>query len=143
MTNAENIVDIKHSQKVAAKLQELVLVSNKALTITQNLHWNVEGDGFFSIHKLTEEIYDEQFEAIDEVAERLRALGQKVESNFEGINGEATIEDTIAIQEKAAGLATELIELAEDNNDAATADLATERQAQHQKNTWMLQSQNK
>lgn len=149
MSNTDKITDINHNKKVAAKLQEFLADSYGTLIQTQNLHWNVEGDAFFSVHKLTEEIYDEQFAAIDEIAERLRAIGQKVEVGFDvfakqsNIKNEATLKAAIAAQESAANSANELIAISEDNDDAATADLATVRLQQHQKNAWMLKSQDK
>lgn len=149
MSNANQVVDINHNKAVAEKLQKFISDSYAALVQAQNLHWNIEGSEFFSLHKLTEEIYDEQFEAIDEIAERLRALGHKVEADLNVFASQATVkngataEAAIAAQEEAANTANELIELAEENNDAGTADLATVRLQTHQKNAWMLKSQSK
>lgn len=137
------------SDKVAEKLQEFLSESYGALIQAQNLHWNVEGDGFYSVHKLTEEIYDEQFAALDEIAERIRALGFKVHAGFDvfseqsNIRNSATLDAAIATQEHVAEKAAEVVQIAEAENDAATADLATTRLTTHQKNVWMLKSQNK
>ncbi len=143
------MTDSKHNQKVAAKLQEFVSESYAALMQAQNLHWNIEGGNFYSVHKLTEEIYDEQFEAIDEIAERLRALDRKVEVGFDvfakqsKIKNEATLKGAIAAQEQVAKTAQELLDIAEEEGDAATADIATVRLQTHQKNVWLLKSQSK
>lgn len=149
MANTDKVTDLNHNKKVAAKLQEFLADSYATLIQTQNLHWNIEGDNFFSVHKLTEEIYDEQFAAIDEIAERLRALGQKVEAGFDvfakqsKIKNEPTLKAAIAAQEQAAKTATELADLADDADDIGTEDLAVARLKQHQKNAWMLKSQDK
>lgn len=149
MSDAEKVVDINHNKKVAEKLEKFLADSFGTLLQAQNLHWNIEGSDFFSLHKLTEEIYDEQFEANDELAERLRALGHKVEGTLEAfaknssIVNEPTLQAAIAAQEQAAKTANELIELSEQDGDAGTADLATVRLQQHQKNVWMLKSQSK
>lgn len=137
------------STKTAEALQEFLSESYGALIQAQNLHWNVEGDSFYSVHKLTEEIYDEQFGALDEIAERIRACGQKVNAGFDvfskqsNIQNSPTIEAAIATQEHVAEQAKALVELAEEEGDAGTADLATTRVLQHQKNVWMLKSQAK
>jgi len=149
MANTDKVTDLNHNKKVAAKLQEFLANSYATLIQTQNLHWNVEGEAFFSIHKLTEEIYDDQFAAIDEIAERLRALGQKVEAGFDvfekqsKVKNEPTLAAAIAAQEQAAKTATELADIADDADDIGTEDLAVARLKQHQKNAWMLRSLNK
>ena len=143
------MTDLNHNNKVAAKLQEFLAESYAVLLQTQNLHWNVEGAAFFSVHKLTEEIYDEQFAAIDDIAERIRAVGEKVEVGFDvfaqqsKIKNEATLEAAIAAQKQAAKTATELASVAGEAGDVATEDLAVQRVNLHQKNAWLLQSQGK
>ena len=143
MTNTDKIVDINHNKKVAEKLQQFLDQSYQTLAVTQNLHWNIEGDAFYSLHKLTEEIYDEQFAAIDELAERLRALGHNAYINNVSSNSEVTANDAIAAQEASAQAAQELIEAAQEIGDEGTTDLAIARQQVHQKNAWMLKSQSK
>ncbi|PIR32185.1 MAG: DNA starvation/stationary phase protection protein [Alphaproteobacteria bacterium CG11_big_fil_rev_8_21_14_0_20_44_7] len=149
MSKSDKIIDINHNKQVAEKLQKFLADSYAVLIQTQNLHWNIEGKEFYSLHKLSEDIYTEQFAAIDEIAERLRALGHKVEVGFDVYNKQssikngATAEAAIAAQEEAANSASELVEIAEENSDVATADLATQRVQIHQKNAWMLRSQSK
>lgn len=149
MSKTDNITNLGHNKKVAAKLQEFLADSYAVLVQTQNLHWNIEGNNFFGVHNLTDQIYTEQFTAIDEIAERIRALGQKVEAGFDvyakqsNIKNEATLKAAIAAQEAAAKSANDLVAIAEENDDVGTADLATARLQQHQKNAWMLRSQDK
>ena len=149
MNNTENVIDLNQNEEVAVKLQEFLADSYAVLLQTQNLHWNVEGVEFFSVHKLTEEIYDEQFAAIDVIAERLCALGQKVGAGFNvfarqsNVKNQPTLSSAIAAQEQAARSANELVSIAEKNDDVGTADLATARLQVHQKNAWMLKSQAK
>src|SRR5579863_2995432 len=49
---------------------------------TQNFHWNVRGPEFYALHLLFEKHYQEMAEAVDEIAERIRALGFYVEASF-------------------------------------------------------------
>lgn len=149
MADTNKIVDINHNQKVAAKLQEFLAQSYATLLQIQNLHWNIEGPNFYGIHKLTEEFYQEQFAAIDDIAERIRTLGHKAQVSFKKydhdshIENEATVKAAIAAQESAAQTASELISIAEEIGDEGTVDIATQRLQVHQKNAWMLKSQAK
>lgn len=149
MTNTDKVTDLNHNKKVAAKLQEFLADSYAVLIQTQNLHWNIEGANFFSVHKLTETIYEEQFAALDEIAERLRSLGHKVEAGFDvfakqaKVKNAATLAAAIAAQQAAAKSAQELADIADDADDIGTEDLAVARLKQHEKNAWLLTSQSK
>lgn len=131
-----------------------VLADTYALTAQTHLaHWNVEGKNFFSLHKAFDEQYNELFEATDEIAERIRALGGlapgglKLLSELSNIkemqpttdagtliNGliaghEAVVKDLVATRELAGEL-----------NDKETEDLCIGRIQSHQKVIWMLKS---
>lgn len=120
---------------------------------THAYHWNVEGPLFYSVHNLTEAQYGNLFEAADELAERIRALGKLAPMSMSDILQNSVIEDktdTPAAGEMCEDLAEDhsriahrfhaLIELAADRNDPVTEDLATERSAFHEKAAWMLRS---
>ena len=120
---------------------------------THAYHWNVVGPEFYSIHKLTEEQYENLFEAADELAERIRALGELAPMNFAAMSKLAKLDEA-----KAAGTAAEMVEdlasdhaalahrlhavfrIAEDNRDPVTADLVTARSAFHEEAVWMLRA---
>lgn len=119
-----------------------------------NLHWYIKGQGFFTLHAKLEELYDQTAEIIDTVAERLLALGQSPVANMKAALELATIKelDDAPISSEAAvkGLlkdadywirdTAELIGLAEEAGDGATADLFTGYLAEYQKLQWMLRS---
>lgn len=66
---------------------EKVLANSYALYLkTQNYHWNVVGANFKSLHELFNEQYNDLAAAIDEIAERIRALGVKVDGTFENFS---------------------------------------------------------
>lgn len=140
---------IKNSNAVAKQLHQFLSDSYATLVLTQNFHWNVEGEQFYGLHKLTEDFYNEQFAAIDEIAERIRALGEKVATSLDIFNKEskikhkATIEGLIAAQEEMVQSAQDLIDVAGDNEDKGSEDLGVRRIQVHQKNAWMLKSQAK
>jgi starvation-inducible DNA-binding protein len=143
-----------------ADRQELVRMLGKALSETyvlytksQSVHWNVVGPMFYSLHKLTEEHYEDLAEAVDELAERIRALGQPAPSSFgeflelsdiketrERQSCETAISMLCSDHETAARTFREGTTLAAQLEDVVTADLLTERMAQHEKAAWMLRS---
>lgn len=120
---------------------------------TQAYHWNVTGPMFRSVHKLTEEQYEDLFEALDVMAERVRALGYPAPVNAADMVGVSGIEeaselpdattmvrDLAAGHENAAKRFRQAVTQAEDDNDVVTADLLTERITFHEKAIWMLRA---
>ncbi len=119
-----------------------------------NLHWYVKGRGFFTLHAKLEELYDQTAVIIDEVAERLLALGQLPVANLKKALSMATIEELedapISSDETVQGLMAdveywirdtkEISELADEAGDGATADLFNGYLSEYQKLMWMLQS---
>ena len=120
---------------------------------THGYHWNVEGPLFYSVHKVTEEQYENMFEAADVLAERIRALGHLapmklasamemsvIDDPIETPSAGAMVEDLSADHERVAHRMRALIGLAEKQRDEVTADLAIERSAFHEKAAWMLRA---
>jgi len=121
---------------------------------TQNFHWNISGPEFYSLHKLSEKQYEEMADAIDEIAERIRALGFFVEGTMSAFQDASSIEEDDKIHPKHIFLeglvhaqevvireARSLAKLAEKHGDAATVDLMGRRLNVHEKAAWMLRSQ--
>jgi len=120
---------------------------------TQNFHWNVTGPNFGPLHKMFEDQYIELRDAVDEIAERVRALGafalgsctdfkehsnlsESVLPKFANEMIEELSKDHTSLAEEAKKFASKLSEL----DDEVTAHLVLERAMQHQKTAWMLQS---
>lgn len=132
----------------------LVLADSYALmSLTHLAHWNVEGDQFFGLHKAFEEQYESLFEAVDEIAERVRAL------DAYAIGGLSTLAKTAGMEEFKSPLAqkdyvaalivahekvmtdlTQTRDLAGQVNDLESQDLAIGRIQWHDKTVWMLKS---
>lgn len=141
------------SQKITDQLN-IVLVETYSLYLkTQSYHWNVAGANFYSLHKLFEEQYKELAEAIDEIAERIRALGTKVEANFSyfdqnksvsdsnsSSSAEVMLKELIQSHEIVINQLKELSDIASDDNDKASEDIAIQRIQSHEKQKWMLSS---
>ena len=131
-----------------------VLADTYRLTFkTHAYHWNVEGPLFYSIHHLTEEQYENMFEAADELAERIRAIGQMAPMTMAEIMDHSVIKDDetplsagemckllAADHERIAHRMHALVKLAGDKNDPVTDDLATARSAFHEQAAWMLKA---
>lgn len=138
---------------VAAVLTEALGDIYVLMVKTQAYHWNVTGPLFFSLHKMTEEQYEDLFEAVDDLAERLRALGRRAPFTFAamaeaaavgehtGDTTAATMIDTLARDHETVAQAFRtVVERAESVGDSVTADMATERIEAHEQAIWMLRA---
>jgi starvation-inducible DNA-binding protein len=140
-------------KEIADQLSALLADSYSLYLKTHNFHWNVTGPLFNTLHTMFEEQYTELAIAVDDIAERIRALGIKAPgsySAFAGLTGivEATgdesAEDMIRAlvdgQETVARTARKAFPAADAADDEPTADLLTQRMQIHEKNAWMLRS---
>ena len=146
---------VKAPAAVAEKLGEVLTGTYELLIRTHEVHWNIEGPMFYSVHMLTEEQYGELFAATDELAERIRALGHLAPSSPKALVDTSGEKDkkasSTAVQmvtmlkerhEALARLCHEVTELCEQDevNDPVTADLCNARSAVHEKAAWMLRA---
>ncbi len=120
---------------------------------TQNYHWNVKGPLFHTLHAMFEEQYTELALAIDEVAERIRALGEpspgsftqfaalsKIEEETGSPDAEKMISNLIEDQATVVATCKEVFPSAQQANDEPTTDLLIRRMQVHEKTSWMLKS---
>ncbi len=132
----------------------LVLANTYSLYVeTQGVHWNIVGPMFYSVHKLTEEQYQDLADSIDELAERIRALGFKapaglkamgelsyINSDIDYTNSIEMIEELVRDNETLSRKVREVVKVAEKHDDVKTADLLTERIGKLEENAWMLRA---
>ncbi len=120
---------------------------------THNFHWNVTGPMFQTLHVLFEQHYNEQWMAVDLIAERIRALGHPAPGSYaqfaaltsipeaEGVPSAREMLSQLADgQDAVCRSARKLVGPAEAAGDLVTADLLTQRLQVHEKNAWMLRS---
>ena len=120
---------------------------------THNFHWNVTGPMFTTLHTLFETEYTELALAVDEIAERIRALGAVAPGTFASYAKHASVEEAEGVpkatdmirqlvedQHKVVSAAKRVVAVAEAAGDDATADLGIRRIQVHEKNAWMLAS---
>ena len=146
------ITDIQR-QEIADGLSRLLADSYTLYLKTHNFHWNVTGPMFSTLHTLFEQHYTELATAVDEVAERIRALGVKAPGSYKQFSALSTIEEETGApsaeqmlqqlvkgQEAVVKTARSIFPKVEEANDEPTADLLTQRMQIHEKNAWMLRS---
>jgi len=149
----ESNTGVENAAKLASSVSTCLSDTYLLMVKTQACHWNVVGPLFHSVHVLTEEHYKDMFDAVDEIAERIRALGYPAPTNlgqmieYSEINddyGNATAQDMIAgltaDHETVTSHFRNAVEIAEENRDVVTADMLTERIAFHEKAIWMLKA---
>ena len=122
---------------------------------THNFHWNVTGSMFNALHNMFEAQYTEQWTALDEIAERIRALGFAAPASYadfarlssikegpavDGGDWRAMVQQLVSGNEAVCRTAREVLEIADDADDAPTEDLLTQRLQTHEKYAWMLRS---
>lgn len=144
----------KASRKQVVEPMSALLASSYTLYLkTQNYHWNVTGPMFTTLHTLFEAQYTELAMAVDEIAERVRALDAFAPGSFTAFAKLSTVKEDVgrpeakemirvlaADQEVIATSARKVIKAAEAAGDQASADLGTRRLDVHEKNAWMLRS---
>ncbi len=140
-------------EKIADGLSHLLADSYSLYLKTHNFHWNVTGPMFTALHTLFEEEYTEMATAVDEIAERIRALGVFAPGSFStyaslsSIPEETGVPDAMNMirqlaegQEAIVRTARSVLPVAEDVGDGPSADLLIRRMEVHEKNAWMLRS---
>jgi starvation-inducible DNA-binding protein len=152
-TNKAAATAARKDTRLVEGLNQVLADSYALMALSHAAHWNVEGPAFFSLHKAFEEQYENLFEAIDEIAERVRALDAYAPGGLSAFVKTAGMDEfkapmpqkdyvagLIMAHEKALDDATGTRELAAELNDLETQDLMIKRITWHQKTVWMLKS---
>ena len=143
----------KSRKQIAEGLSRLLADTYSLYLKTHAFHWNVEGPMFNTLHQMFMVQYTEQWNALDVIAERIRALGHPAPGSFSEFARLASIEAPegvpaakdmirllVAAQEATARTARGLFPLVDKANDQPSADLLTQRLEVHEKTAWMLRS---
>ncbi|GLW60530.1 DNA starvation/stationary phase protection protein [Hydrogenophilus thermoluteolus] len=140
-------------QAIAQGLSKLLADTFVLYLTTHNFHWNVTGPMFQTLHTMFMEQYTELWNALDEIAERIRALGHPAPgsmseylkltrlSEVHGVpKAEEMVRILVAGHEAVCKTAREIVPTVERANDEPTLDLLTQRLQIHEKTAWMLRS---
>lgn len=142
-----------NNKKIAESLYN-VLGNSYALAIkTQNYHWNVVSPNFKSLHEMFGGQYEELSDAIDEIAERIRALDINVAASFgafaktskikdgnEKTKAQIMVKELLADNQTLVKIIGDALKVTQKEGDEASADMLINRLEVHDKNAWMLKS---
>jgi starvation-inducible DNA-binding protein len=116
-------------------------------------HWNVTGPDFPALHAMFEEQYTELAGAVDQIAERIRAVGAPAPAGYKAfgrltsigekdgpLSAQAMVADLLDGHETVARTAKATLDIAQEAGDEVTVDLMVQRIAVHDKTAWMLRS---
>ena len=149
-------IGIEESQRkdIAEGLARFLADTYTLYLKTHNFHWNVTGPMFNTLHMMFMTQYTELWNAVDPIAERIRALGHVAPGSYAQFGALASSPDAPGTPPKALEMVRVLVNgheavartargifpLAEQANDEPTADLLTQRIAIHEQSAWMLRS---
>ena len=138
---------------VAAGLKKLLADTYTLYLKTHNFHWNVTGPQFRELHLMFEEQYTELATAVDDIAERIRALGSPAPGTYSELNELTVIEETAGVpssdsmiqiltqdNEAVVRTARNVLAQAQEAGDESSASLIGDRMVIHEKTAWMLRS---
>ncbi len=146
-------IDETDRRAIAAGLSRLLADTYTLYLKTHNFHWNVTGPLFNTLHLMFEQQYTELATAVDEIAERIRALGEPAPGSY-GSFAELTripeergvpeaqemLHQLVADHEAVVRTAREIFPIVDEASDEPSADLLTQRMQIHEKTAWMLRS---
>lgn len=146
-------ISAKDRAAIAAELSKMLADSYTLYLMTHNFHWNVEGPMFNTLHDMFMTQYTEQWGALDQIAERIRALGHYAPGTYAEYSKLSSIREPKSVpkaqemirllvlgNEAVAKTARAALSQADQANDQPSADLLTQRLDVHEKNAWMLRS---
>jgi starvation-inducible DNA-binding protein len=142
-------------KEIAEGLSHLLADTYLLYVKTHGYHWNVTGPLFNTLHLMFEQQYNELTLAVDQIAERIRALGFPAPASYgefsrlasvpedgdgEWPKAEEMIRRLVKGQEAVVRTARSIFPTVEKSGDQPTADLLTQRMQVHEKTAWMLRS---
>ncbi|MFM9916027.1 MAG: Dps family protein [Rhizobacter sp.] len=144
----------KDRAAIAGGLSHLLADSYTLYLTTHNFHWNVTGPMFNTLHLMFMGQYTELWNAVDPIAERIRALGHPAPGSYAQFGALTSLKDAPSTPPKALDMVRILVEgheavartarsifpLADKAGDEPTADLLTQRLTVHEQTAWMLRS---
>lgn len=152
-TQVNTEIDESKRKEIAQALSRVLADTYTLYLKTHNFHWNVTGPQFNSLHTLFETQYTELAAAVDEIAERIRALDVRAPGSYREFAELGSIEEAEGTEKasdmvkklsddqgKVVASAKSALEIAADANDDVSADLMTQRMAIHEKTGWMLRA---
>lgn len=146
-------INSENRQAIAGALKCLLADSYTLYLQTHNFHWNVTGMHFRELHVMFEEQYTELAAAIDEIAERIRSLGEIAPGSYKAFSRLSSITEVEGVHsademvkvltlghEQVVKTCRTALSLAQSSDDESSASLVSDRMREHEKTAWMLRS---
>jgi len=146
-------IDNNKAKHLAEKLNELLSNYSIFYQNTRGYHWNIKGEKFFELHLKFEELYNDLFLKIDEVAERILTLGytpnhnygdyrktSKIKESAQISDGIVAVGDILTAFQTIIILERELLTLSADADDEGTNALMSDYIRLQEKLVWMYSS---
>ncbi|HAN28469.1 MAG TPA: DNA starvation/stationary phase protection protein [Haliea salexigens] len=153
MTDIDIGISSSDRARVAEGLKRLLADSYTLYLQTHNFHWNVTGPQFRQLHLMFEEHYTELATAVDDIAERIRTLGEVAPGTYKAFAALSSIQEVDGVP-----AATDMVEIlnrgheqvvktcraalgpAQEAGDESSAALISDRMRIHEKTAWMLRA---
>ena len=149
-------IDNEDRKKIAQGLSQFLSDAFTLYLKTHNFHWNVTGQMFNTLHTMFEAQYTEQWTALDDIAERIRALGYNAPGSYaefiklssipeepglsEAADWREMVRQLVVGNEAVCRTARRVLKTADEAGDDPTVDMLTQRLQTHEKYAWMLRS---
>lgn len=149
-------IDAEDRKQIAQGLSEFLSDAFTLYLKTHNFHWNVTGQMFNALHTMFEAQYTEQWTALDDIAERIRALGYNAPGSYaefiklssipeepglsEAADWREMVRQLVVGNEAVCRTARRVLTTADEAGDDPTVDMLTQRLQTHEKYAWMLRS---
>ncbi len=146
-------LDSAKSAKLAEKLNELLANYSFFYQNARGYHWNIKGQKFFELHLKFEELYNDLFLKIDEIAERILTLGHapnhkfsdykktsRITESTQVADGIKAVEDILQSFKVIIAIQRELLQLSADTDDEGTNALMSDYIRAQEKLVWMYSS---
>ncbi|MDN2663053.1 MULTISPECIES: Dps family protein [Psychromonas] len=153
MTEIDIGISKENRAEISEGLKRLLADSYTLYLQTHNFHWNVTGPQFRELHLMFEEHYTELAVAVDDIAERIRTLGDAAPgtykefarlSSIEEVEGVPSASDMVSLLTKAheqvVKTSRKVLKVAQEADDESTASLVSDRMRIHEKTAWMLRA---
>ena len=146
-------IEEQDRKEIAGALQTLLASTYTLYLQTHNFHWNVTGPQFRELHLMFEEHYTEMAVAVDDIAERIRTLGEFAPGTYAAFGQLSVIEEVADIpdaqdmigillggHEKIVRACRDVLDLSGEADDESTSALVSDRMRVHEKTAWMLRA---
>ncbi|MBS9768108.1 MAG: DNA starvation/stationary phase protection protein [Flavobacteriaceae bacterium] len=141
------------SVKVANSLNDLLADYHIFYMNVRGFHWNIKGEDFFTLHEKFEELYDDLFGKIDEIAERILTLGQAPEHSYSTYMKKSRIKEAVNVSDSKGTVSSvleslqliiakqrEILDLAGELEDEGTNSLMSDYISEQEKLAWMYKA---